>query len=111
MAALWASYLQALAARPLLTKACTSSTLMSLGDTFTQFVIQKKKPEEFDPYRTARMVQCSIHLFCVDGIGSHAQAFYGLTTHGPLLHFWYKWLDSRIVVKSTTDVRASFLII
>ena len=101
LASVWAQYTNQLVVRPLLTKACTSSTLMSIGDTFTQFVIQQKKPEEYDPQRTARMVRRPIPT-CV----TLHQAFYGFTTHGPLLHYWYRWLDSRIVVKSTTDVRA-----
>lgn len=102
LGSLWAQYTNQLVVRPLLTKACTSSTLMSIGDTFTQFVIQQKKADEYDPQRTARMVRPPRSTF----VTLH-QAFYGFTTHGPLLHYWYRWLDSRIVVKSTTDVRAA----
>lgn len=63
----WGSYLQALTTKPLLTKACTSGTLMGFGDTATQTLVQGKKfGENFDMLRTARMVNIEQVMYLLD---------------------------------------------
>jgi len=71
----WKSYLKALDNYPFLTKCLTASTLMTTGDLVAQTAIEPKKETGFDFDRSKRM------------------AFIGLFINGPLMSFWYKFLD------------------
>lgn len=64
--------------RPILVKSLTSAVLMGVGDSISQFIEQRDEEEiQIDFFRVGRMTI----------IGS---------TFGPLLHFWYGWLDKTI---------------
>lgn len=74
-------YDQCIQRRPILVKCITSATLMAVGDSLSQVIEhhqnQQKDKFNFDYYRLGRMT----------AIGS---------IFGPLLHYWYGWLDKTI---------------
>jgi len=78
---MWRAYLSLLDRRPLLTKALTASALLGVGDVLGQLVLEKGEPggkKSLDVIRVARSMSI------------------GLFVSGPLMHFWYKLLDTTI---------------
>uniref|UniRef100_A0A7S2V4A9 Peroxisomal membrane protein MPV17 n=1 Tax=Fibrocapsa japonica TaxID=94617 RepID=A0A7S2V4A9_9STRA len=84
MAKLWAKYNQFLDAQPILCKALTSLTGFTIGDILAQKFINPEA--DYDVMRTIRL-------------GS-----FGLLFHGPSGHYFYGFLDSKIVGTSTQAV-------
>lgn len=78
MSGLWARYNALLDAQPLLTKALTSLVGFTTGDVLAQCFIEKDG-KAYDPMRTVRM-------------GS-----FGFLLHGTTGHYFYGFLDSKLV--------------
>jgi protein Mpv17 len=71
---LWNFYSKVLEESPILTKACTSATVYTIGDIISQRA-EGKTVEELDQSRVLRSLTA------------------GLVGHGPLSHFWYMICD------------------
>lgn len=67
---LWNLYSKVLQENPILTKACTSATVYTIGDIISQRA-EGKNMEDLDRYRVLRSLIA------------------GFVGHGPLSHFWY----------------------
>eukprot|EP01121_Diplochlamys_sp_Union-15-3_P003421 TRINITY_DN1328_c0_g1_i4.p1 TRINITY_DN1328_c0_g1~~TRINITY_DN1328_c0_g1_i4.p1 ORF type:complete len:203 (+),score=22.46 TRINITY_DN1328_c0_g1_i4:40-648(+) len=85
----WASYLQSLQKRPVITKSVTSGVIYCLGDILGQKIEQYKAATantKYDDIDEVIVPQYDIGRTIKFGI-------FGLLINAPLIHYWYKFLD------------------
>eukprot|EP01119_Soliformovum_irregulare_P021220 TRINITY_DN7021_c0_g1_i1.p1 TRINITY_DN7021_c0_g1~~TRINITY_DN7021_c0_g1_i1.p1 ORF type:complete len:228 (-),score=8.21 TRINITY_DN7021_c0_g1_i1:85-768(-) len=89
---IWNGYKGALHSRPLITKSLTSATTMAFGDVIAQRLFPEPDSPEYSIERTARL------------------SFIDLAWSGPIMHFWYTFLDNSFTGISKRAITAKMLL-
>lgn len=99
---MWQTYKQALTRHPLLVKAATAATLMSLSDVLVQTYEQAKWRQtkdtaDQDVQGTAKLHDASPRLLSYNWNRTLHVGMTGLTFSGPISHAWYGLLEDTMV--------------